>query len=137
MKHRIGLTLGLAIMAGVLSIPTIALSADKQPARAASVERRAAVRDRMQELSAELNLTEAQKEKLRPIIREEMGKMQELRNDATLSRQGKAQKLRALRQEMEPKIKAILTEEQFAKWREKRKEMRRSCAEARKRSGNK
>jgi Spy/CpxP family protein refolding chaperone len=137
MKYRIGVPLGLAIVAGVLGIQSVARCADA-PAKEAGLERSATVRDRMHQLAAELNLTDAQKQKLRPIVREEMGKVHELRKDTTLSRREKMERFRALQQEMQPKVKAVLTEEQFAKWQEKRKEMRKELrAEGRKRAGNK
>ncbi len=84
----------------------------------------AAFRERMQEVAAKLGLSEEQKEKIKPIIREEMEKARALRKDESLSRQDKVKKLKAIREEIVPKLKAILTSEQFEKWRKMAEERR-------------
>jgi len=63
----------------------------------------------------ELQLTEAQKEKLRPIIQEEVTQINAVRDDQSLSMDQKRAKVEEIRQKEFPKIQAILTPEQVAK----------------------
>jgi Spy/CpxP family protein refolding chaperone len=85
---------------------------------------RAAIQERLKKLSENLNLTDEQKEKLKPIIREQAGKMRELRQNSDLSREDKLAKLKELREDMDKKIEPILTPEQKEKW--KKFELRRA-----------
>ena len=71
---------------------------------------------RMQEAIKDLNLTDEQKEQLKPIYQEQMEKLRELRQDTSLSIPEKLEKLKALHQEIAPKLKKVLTAEQYAKW---------------------
>ena len=64
----------------------------------------------------ELNLTEEQKEKLRPIYREQMEKLRELRQDTSLSPQQKRERFQAAREELTAEVKKVLTPEQLGKW---------------------
>jgi Spy/CpxP family protein refolding chaperone len=86
--------------------------------------RRAALQERLKKLSENLNLTDEQKEKLKPIIREQAVKMRELRQNTELSRQDKLAKFKELREDMDKKIEPILTPEQKEKW--KKFELRRA-----------
>jgi len=100
-------------------------------------ERGERIRERMQEVSKELNLTDEQREKLKPIFQAQAEKMKELRADTTLSREEKMQKWKAIREEFAPKIKEVLTPEQFEKWQKMREEMREKLGErARQRRGD-
>ena len=63
-----------------------------------------------------LSLSDEQKDKLKPILRGEMEKMRQLRRDDALSRAEKLKKFQSLREEISPKLKSILTAEQFEKW---------------------
>jgi Spy/CpxP family protein refolding chaperone len=71
---------------------------------------------RLQEAIKDLNLTDAQKEQLKPIYREQMEKLRELRQDNSLSMAEKLEKLKTVRQEIAPKLKKVMDAEQFAKW---------------------
>jgi Spy/CpxP family protein refolding chaperone len=110
----------LAAIAGALSLQSLARAADTQaPAQPASADRPAALRDRMQDTAKELNLTDEQKEKLQTIIREQTGKLRDLRQDASLSPEDKKEKTRAIREEIMAEVKKVLTPEQFEKWKAK------------------
>ena len=85
---------------------------------------RPAIQERLKKLSENLNLTDEQKEKLKPIIREQAGKIRELRQNSDLSREDKLAKFKELRQDMDKKIEPILTPEQKEKW--KKLEVRRA-----------
>lgn len=71
---------------------------------------------RLQEAIKELNLSEQQKEQLKPLYREQMEKLRELRQDANLSQAQKLEKLKAINQEIAPKVRKVLDAEQYAKW---------------------
>jgi len=64
----------------------------------------------------ELNLTDEQKEQLKPLYQEQMEKLRDLYQDNSLSMAGKLEKLKALHKEIAPKLKQVLDAEQFAKW---------------------
>jgi Spy/CpxP family protein refolding chaperone len=110
----------LAAIAGALSFQPLARAAEsKAPVQPAGGERLAALRERMQETAKELNLTDEQKEKLQTIIRAQMGKLRDLRQDTTLSAEDKKEKVRALREDITAEVKKVLTPEQFEKWKAK------------------
>jgi Spy/CpxP family protein refolding chaperone len=114
----------------MLSLQPTARAADlpaaTQPAPAAAQptpdERGAAVRERMQEVAKELGLTDTQKEQLKPILQAEFAKMKALREDQSLTRPEKLEKFKAIRAEILPQVKEILTPEQLAKWQKIRQE---------------
>ena len=66
-------------------------------------------------ISQELNLTPQQKVKILPILRDELPKVQAIKKDNSLSRVQKAQQIRAIHQQTDPQMKAILTPEQYQK----------------------
>jgi Spy/CpxP family protein refolding chaperone len=78
--------------------------------------------DRLQQVAQELKLTDDQKEKLKPVLREQTKKVRELRQNEDLSRLDRLGKFREIRQGTEEKIKPILTPEQLEKWKELRSE---------------
>ena len=66
-------------------------------------------------ISQQLGLTPQQKVKILPILRDEAPKVQAIKNDNSLTRMQKAQQLRAIHQQTDPQMKAILTPEQYQK----------------------
>ena len=91
------------------------------PARKAT-RRAAAANDQQKHMADELQLTADQKEKLKPIMQDETQKMRALRQDASLSKDDKAAKLKTIREETNAKVKPILTADQFEKWKKLREE---------------
>ena len=83
----------------------------------------AAGRDAMQRLVDELEVSEAQREKLRPVMQEEFAKIRALRENESLSREDKLAKFRAVNQATTAKMKEILSQEQLTKWEKLREEM--------------
>lgn len=71
--------------------------------------------ERLRELSAQLKLTDEQKEKLRPILLEEAPELKALRDDTSMPRREKAARLREVIQETEGRVKPILTPHQVKK----------------------
>ena len=66
-------------------------------------------------ISQQLGLTPQQKIKILPILRDELPKVQAIKNDNSLTRMQKAQQIRAIHQQTDPQMKAILTPEQYQK----------------------
>jgi protein CpxP len=71
---------------------------------------------RVDMLAKQLNLTDDQKQKLLPILTEQREKMKSIRDDTSLSRDDRFQKMRDLRQDTDNKINPILTDEQKQKY---------------------
>ena len=71
---------------------------------------------RLHEAINDLNLTDTQKEQLKPLYQEQMEKLRELGQDTSLSLAEKLDKLKAIHQEAAPKLKKFLTADQYAKW---------------------
>jgi len=70
-------------------------------------------------IAQQLNLTEDQKPKFRAIMDTRMQKMRDLRQNpdfANLSQDERGAKVRAIQDESEAQMKALLTPEQFEKW---------------------
>ena len=109
-------------LAGALSWqPQTRCAAQDKPAAG---QRLAQFRERMQDTMKELNLTDEQKEKLKPIWQEQMQKLRELWQDQGMSRQDKMEKFKAMQGESEPKLKEILTAEQLEKWQKQQTQTR-------------
>ena len=73
-------------------------------------------KSRVQRLTAvakQLHLTRKQEKQLVPILKAEEPKLQAIRNDQSLSRVEKLQRLRAVHDESNPQVKAILTPAQY------------------------
>jgi Spy/CpxP family protein refolding chaperone len=68
-----------------------------------------------QAIAQQLNLTPQQKEKILPILAAEVPKVQAIKNDNSLSQLQKIQQLRAIHQQTDPQMKAILSPEQYQK----------------------
>jgi len=79
-------------------------------------------RDRMQQIAQELNLTEDQKTQLKPILNKEVAKLKALRGDASLTREQRQEKVKAIREEIKREVKPVLTAEQWEKWEKIRQE---------------
>jgi Spy/CpxP family protein refolding chaperone len=66
-------------------------------------------------IAQQLNLTPQQKIKILPILRDEGPKIQAIKNDNSLSRIQKVQQIKAIHQQTDPQMKAILTPQQYQK----------------------
>jgi protein CpxP len=76
------------------------------------------------DFAKELNLTEDQKPKFQEIMKGAMEKRKELRDDTSLTPEDKKAKGKAIQEDTNTQMKALLTPEQFAKWQEMAKHMR-------------
>jgi len=95
-------TLGMLLMAAT---PAQALAQ-----QAAAKEQKV---DKLEELSKQLNLTAEQKVKLLPILKADAPKIQAIKDNASLTKLQKLEQIRAVHQQSDPQVKAILTPEQY------------------------
>lgn len=70
----------------------------------------------LEQLAKNLDLTDAQKPKVKAALEEQMQKMGALRQDASLTPEDRRAKMKTIREDMKAKMKEILTPEQFAKY---------------------
>jgi hypothetical protein len=77
--------------------------------------------DKFEMISRQLNLTPQQKLQLIPILKAEAPKVQAIRNDASLSRLQKIERLKAVHDETDPQVKSVLTSDQYQKLQEIRR----------------
>ena len=80
--------------------------------------------DQLARMTKQLNLTDEQQAKIKPILEEQHKKMMDLRQDNSMPREDRFAKFREIRQESLKKINPILNPEQQKKW-EKMQQMRR------------
>lgn len=69
-------------------------------------------------LTGQLGLTKEQADKLRPAFEAQRAKIEALRNDESLSPEDRRSRMRAIREEGDAAIAAVLTPEQKKKWDE-------------------
>ena len=100
------LSFGMSVLMATMS------SAQQKPPQEPSAQRQGA---KLQEIAQYLNLTPQQKEKILPILADEAPKVRAIKNDPSLSRMQRAQQIKALHQRNDPKMKAILSPEQYQK----------------------
>src|SRR6266542_5272976 len=70
---------------------------------------------KLQAISQQLNLTPQQKAKILPILADEGPKVQKIKNDNSLTRLQKMQQIKAIHQQTDPQMKAILSPAQYQK----------------------
>ncbi len=110
--HKLSLIAALAV--GSLLVFTNVSSAQEN--KDGTKKRGQSVEQRMDRLSTELNLTDAQKPKVKAVLEESQKKMQELRNDTALDQSQRREKFQALREAETKKMKEILKPDQFEKY---------------------
>ena len=96
----------------VISALSIAMFALLAPS---SFAQKGTAMQKAQAIAQQLNLTPQQKEKILPILAAEVPKVQAIKNDNSLSKMQKMQQLRAIHQQTDPQMKAILSPEQYQK----------------------
>jgi len=77
---------------------------------------------KLQAISQQLNLTPEQKRKLLPVLEQEAPKLKAVKENTSLPPRQKLQQIRAIHEESDPKIKAILTPDQYTKWQQMRQQ---------------
>jgi hypothetical protein len=97
------------LVISTLSIAMIALLAP------ASFAQKGGAMSKAQAIAQQLNPTPQQKEKILPILVAEAPKVNAIKNDNSLSSTQKMQQVRAIHQQTDPQMKAILSPEQYQK----------------------
>ena len=90
----------------VISALSVAIFALVAPT---SFAQKGAAMSRAQAIAQQLSLTPQQKEKVLPILAAEAPKVQAIKNDNSLSKLQKIQQLKAIHQQTDPQMKAILS----------------------------
>jgi periplasmic protein CpxP/Spy len=98
----------------VISALSLAMFALLAPA---SFAQKGEAMSKAQAMAQQLSLTPQQKEKILPILAAEVPKVHAIKNDNSLSNMQKLQQLKALHQQTDPEMKAILSPEQYQKLR--------------------
>lgn len=129
MKLRIVLAIALMLGIGITFGNAPRVSAQASP------DAKAEAAKKLEALAKQLNLTADQKQKLLPVLAEEAPKLKAIKEDTSLTGMQKLQKLRAIHQETDPKVKEILTAEQYQQWETYRQQEIHEMIE-RKRAGN-
>lgn len=88
----------------VLLLPALTSNAQK-----------AGAMSKVEAISQQLGLTPQQKIKIIPILKDELPRVEAIKNDNSLSKIQKVQQLRAIHQQTDPQMKAILTPAQYQK----------------------
>src|SRR6266496_2068527 len=112
----------------VISALSIAMFALLAPS---SFAQKGTAMQKAQAIAQQLNLTPQQKEKIVPILAAEVPKVQAIKNDNSLSKMQKMQQLRAIHQQTDPQMKAILSPEQYQKLKEIRQQTIREATQGR------
>jgi hypothetical protein len=84
-----------------------------------------------QAIAQQLSLTPQQKEKILPILAAEVPKVNAIKNDNSLSSSQKMQQVRAIHQQTDPQMKAILSPEQYQKLKQIRTQTIRDATQGR------
>ena len=101
-KHTHLVTSALAVAIFALLAPT-------------SFAQKGAAMSKAQAIAQQLSLTPQQKEKVLPILVAEAPKVQAIKNDNSLSKVQKIEQVKAIHQQTDPQMKAILSPEQYEK----------------------
>jgi hypothetical protein len=96
-----------------------------------SFAQKAGAMSKAQAMAQQLNLTPQQKEKVLPILAAEVPKVQAIKSDNSLSKMQKMQQLRAIHQQSDPQMKAILSPEQYQKLKQIRLQTIREATQGR------
>jgi protein CpxP len=84
-----------------------------------------------EEIAQQLNLTPEQKVKILPILRDEVPKVNAIKNDNSVSNMQKMQQIRAIHQQTDPQMKAILSPAQYEKLKATRQQAIRDATHSR------
>jgi len=118
MKNRIYL-LTAALCSGVLVLAST------------SYAQKSGAMSKAEAISQQLDLTPQQKVKILPILRDEAPKVQAIKNDNSLSKIQKVQQIKAIHQQTDPQMKAILSPEQYQKLKAIRQQAIRDAVQSR------
>ena len=95
-----------------ISVLSVAIFAAMAPT---SFAQKGTAMSKAQAIAQQLSLTPQQKEKVLPILVAEAPKVQAIKNDNSLSKVQKIEQVKAIHQQTDPQMKAILSPEQYQK----------------------
>jgi len=78
----------------------------------------------VQRMAKKLNLTADQKNQILPILANRQQQMESIRNDSSLSQQDRREKFRAVREDSDTKIRAVLNDDQKKTYDQMQQQMR-------------
>jgi Spy/CpxP family protein refolding chaperone len=115
-------------MKAILPLLTLAIlgatapsrAADPAPVPAAPAPAQGEFASRLQDITAQLGLTEEQKAKIAPILQQEAADLRALKADASLRRLQRLRQFREINQKASDQIRALLTPEQQPRYDELR-----------------
>ena len=99
----------------VISVLSVAMFALLAPA---SFAQKGQAMSKAQAIAQQLSLTPQQKEKILPILAAEVPKVHAIKNDNSLSKTQKIEQVKAIHQQTDPQMKAMLSPEQYQKLKE-------------------
>ena len=102
----------LILCFGISVLMVTMASAQQKSAQQQSQQQKSA---NLERIAQYLNLTPQQKDKILPILADEAPKVREIKHDPSLSRMQRAQRVKAIHQQNDPQMKAILSPEQYQK----------------------
>ena len=70
---------------------------------------------KLEQIAQYLSLTPQQKDKILPILADEAPKVRAIKDDSSFSKTQRAQRIKAIHQQNDPQMKAILSPEQYKK----------------------
>ncbi len=112
-----GLVLGACLAGGSLMAMAQQSEGMNKP-----MDAQQAATERLHSMANQLQLTDDQKTKLKPLITSEAEEMQALRKNTSLSPQDRRKQMAEVHEKYEPQINAVLTPEQQAKWKAMKKQ---------------
>ena len=113
---------GTAVMVSSLGFGVVIVASLGLPALHAQERREFSPYRAAERLAERLNLTAEQKSRVQSYLEDQRSQMQVLRNDTTLTRDQRAQRMREITQQTRDKIQSILTVEQKQKGEDLRKQ---------------
>jgi hypothetical protein len=109
--NLVALCFGISVLMATMSSAQ-QKSAQQKSAQQPSAQQKSA---KLEEIAQYLNLTPQQKEKILPILADEAPKVRAIKDDPSLSRMQRAQRIKAIHQQNDPQMKAILSPQQYQK----------------------
>jgi hypothetical protein len=114
-EHRVATKSGETNMKNRIYLVTIAICAGVLMSASTSYAQKSGKLSKIEAISQQLDLTPQQKIKILPILRDELPKVQAIKNDNSISKVQKVQQISAIHQQTDPQMKAILSPEQYQK----------------------
>lgn len=138
--NKLSLVAALAL-GGLMACASLATAQDNKDSKSGSGQgqgrRGMSVDARMERLTTELSLTDAQKPKVKAVLEETQKKMRELRDDSSLSQDQRREKFTAVREDETKALKPILTPEQMEKYKNLPQQFRRGGGQGQGQGGEK